>query len=271
VQIEASARYFERSRTAHVSDSAIPSTLSRVTLKKAECHFSVCSGVPKNFFRGITPGIFSRRLHQEIFRGDYTRIFFSGDYTRNFFGGLHQDFFRGDYTRNFSGGLHQEIFRGITPGILGLLHLLFFSLQLWFIPGSASVWVHLFGVSDWEHCLRLKGVLGRRLCSTYFCVTLETFLIVCWRDCSKASYGCLLQSTEQKHPFSVLVEIKCINVRHNTTVFLNCWRTQLHVSALLWVGHNQVETRISEKTYILQCVFFNNLKIQLCYDGHLYT
>jgi hypothetical protein len=40
---------------------------------------------------------------------------------------------------------------------------------------------------------------------------------------------------------------------------------------------NRVETRISEKTHILQCgpkhvvVFFNNLKIQLCYDGHLYT
>jgi hypothetical protein len=51
----------------------------------------------------------------------------------------------------------------------------------------------------------------------------------------------------------VLVEIKCINVRRNTTVFSNCWRNQLHVSALLWVGHHQVETRISEKTHILQC------------------
>jgi hypothetical protein len=29
---------------------------------------------------------------------------------------------------------------------------------------------------------------------------------------------------------SMLVEIKCINVRRNTTVFSNCWRKQLHVS-----------------------------------------
>jgi hypothetical protein len=30
-------------------------------------------------------------------------------------------------------------------------------------------------------------------------------------------------------------------------------KNQLHVSALFWVGHHQVETRISEKTNILQC------------------
>jgi hypothetical protein len=52
---------------------------------------------------------------------------------------------------------------------------------------------------------------------------------------------------------SILVEIKCINVRSNTTVFSNCWRNQLHVSALLWVGHHQVEVRMSEKSHILQC------------------
>jgi hypothetical protein len=52
---------------------------------------------------------------------------------------------------------------------------------------------------------------------------------------------------------SILVEIKPINVCRNTTVFSNCWRNQLHVSALFWVGHHQVETRILEKTHILQC------------------
>jgi hypothetical protein len=52
---------------------------------------------------------------------------------------------------------------------------------------------------------------------------------------------------------SILVENKCINICHDTTVFSNCWRNQLHVLALLWVGHHQVETRISEKTHILQC------------------
>jgi hypothetical protein len=52
---------------------------------------------------------------------------------------------------------------------------------------------------------------------------------------------------------SIIVEIRCVNVRRNTTVFSNCWRKQLHVSALFWVGHHQVETRISEKTHILQC------------------
>jgi hypothetical protein len=111
----------------------------------------------------------------------------------------------------------------------------------------------------------------------------------------------------------VMVEMKCINVRRNTSVFSNCWGNQLHVSAFFWVAHHHVETRISEKTHILQCWhcktrsrspirdihivvyefspifwsqpddgrprkgpkyvvdFFNNLKIQLCYDGHLYT
>jgi hypothetical protein len=91
-------------------------------------------------------------------------------------------------------------------------------------------------------------------------------------------------------------EIKCINLRRITTVFSNCWRKQLHVSALFWIFHHQVETGISEKIRILQCghqewgneisffapsqtlkgpkhvvVFFKNFKIQLCYDGHLYT
>jgi hypothetical protein len=47
---------------------------------------------------------------------------------------------------------------------------------------------------------------------------------------------------------SILVEIKCINVRRNTTVFSIFLRNQLHVSAIFWVSHHQVETRISEKT-----------------------
>jgi hypothetical protein len=47
----------------------------------------------------------------------------------------------------------------------------------------------------------------------------------------------------------VLVEIKCVCDRRNTTVFSNCWRNQLHVSSLFWVGHYQVETRMFEKTY----------------------
>jgi hypothetical protein len=42
---------------------------------------------------------------------------------------------------------------------------------------------------------------------------------------------------------SILVEIKCINVHRYITVFSNCWKNQLHVSALFWVGHRQVETR----------------------------
>jgi hypothetical protein len=46
---------------------------------------------------------------------------------------------------------------------------------------------------------------------------------------------------------SILVEIKCINICCNTAVFSNCWRKLLHVLALFWVGHHQVETRISEK------------------------
>jgi hypothetical protein len=32
--------------------------------------------------------------------------------------------------------------------------------------------------------------------------------------------------------------------------FSHCWRKQLHISALFWVGHHQVESRISEKTHI---------------------
>jgi hypothetical protein len=51
----------------------------------------------------------------------------------------------------------------------------------------------------------------------------------------------------------MLVEIKWINVRRNTTVFSNRWWKQLHVSALFWLGHLQIETRISEKTHVLQC------------------
>jgi hypothetical protein len=53
--------------------------------------------------------------------------------------------------------------------------------------------------------------------------------------------------------YAVLAEIKWINVHRNTTVFSICWRKQLHVSALFWVGHHQVETRTSGKTHILQC------------------
>jgi hypothetical protein len=36
---------------------------------------------------------------------------------------------------------------------------------------------------------------------------------------------------------SILVEIKCINVCCNTTVFSNCWRKLLHVSALICRFH----------------------------------
>jgi hypothetical protein len=50
-----------------------------------------------------------------------------------------------------------------------------------------------------------------------------------------------------------LVEIKWINVHRNTTVFSNFLRKQLHVLVLFWVGHHQVETRISVKTHTLQC------------------
>jgi hypothetical protein len=52
---------------------------------------------------------------------------------------------------------------------------------------------------------------------------------------------------------SILVEIKCITVHRNTTVFSNCWRKQQHVLALFRVGHHQVATGISEKTHTLQC------------------
>jgi hypothetical protein len=41
----------------------------------------------------------------------------------------------------------------------------------------------------------------------------------------------------------VLVEIKCVCVRRYTTVFSNCCRNQLHVSAFFWVGPRQVVTR----------------------------
>jgi hypothetical protein len=44
----------------------------------------------------------------------------------------------------------------------------------------------------------------------------------------------------------MVVGIERINVRLNTTVFSNCRRKQLHVSALFWVGHHQVQTRTSE-------------------------
>jgi hypothetical protein len=36
--------------------------------------------------------------------------------------------------------------------------------------------------------------------------------------------------------FIVLVENKWMNVHRNTTVFSNCWRKQLYVSALFWVS-----------------------------------
>jgi hypothetical protein len=52
---------------------------------------------------------------------------------------------------------------------------------------------------------------------------------------------------------SKLVEIKCVYGRRNTTVFSNCWRNQLRVSALLGVGHHHVDSRISEESYTLQC------------------
>jgi hypothetical protein len=55
------------------------------------------------------------------------------------------------------------------------------------------------------------------------------------------------------HDTPILVEIKCVYGHHNTTVFSNYWRNQLHVFALFWVGQHQVETRISKKTHTLQC------------------
>jgi lysophospholipid acyltransferase (LPLAT)-like uncharacterized protein len=55
---------------------------------------------------------------------------------------------------------------------------------------------------------------------------------------------------------------KCINVRRNTTVFSNCWRNQLHVSAFFWVSQHQVETQPDDgpprkgTKYVVY--FFNN-------------
>jgi hypothetical protein len=63
----------------------------------------------------------------------------------------------------------------------------------------------------------------------------------------------MVSSVLLKHLELLIVKLKCINVRRNTTVYSNFLRKQLHVSALFWVGHHQVETRISEKTHILQC------------------
>jgi ribosomal protein S27E len=51
---------------------------------------------------------------------------------------------------------------------------------------------------------------------------------------------------------SMLVKIKCINVRRNTTVFSNCKKTTTCFGPFLG-GPYQVETRISETTHILQC------------------
>jgi hypothetical protein len=59
---------------------------------------------------------------------------------------------------------------------------------------------------------------------------------------------------------SILVEIKCINVRRNTTVFSIFLRKHLHVSALFWVGHHQGETRISEKTHILHILYIRDVE-----------
>jgi hypothetical protein len=76
------------------------------------------------------------------------------------------------------------------------------------------------------------------------------------------NFVCFMWISEQKANFVlynfkivvfILVEIKWINFRRNTTVFSICWRKQLHVSALFWVGHNHVETKTSGKTHILKC------------------
>jgi hypothetical protein len=72
---------------------------------------------------------------------------------------------------------------------------------------------------------------------------------------------------------SIPVEFKCVNVCRNTTVFWNCWRNQLHVSALFWVGHHQADTRISEKTHILQCGHQergNEISIYNVWEGAMY-
>jgi hypothetical protein len=59
-----------------------------------------------------------------------------------------------------------------------------------------------------------------------------------------ATIPCRSQELRPFLPFMVygiglLVEVTCINVRRNTTVFSNCWRNQLHVSAFFWVGHRR--------------------------------
>jgi hypothetical protein len=46
---------------------------------------------------------------------------------------------------------------------------------------------------------------------------------------------------------NMLVEIKWINVRRNTTVFSICWRKQLHVSALFWVAIIRLRLEHREK------------------------
>jgi hypothetical protein len=50
---------------------------------------------------------------------------------------------------------------------------------------------------------------------------------------------------------SILVEIKCINVRRNTTVFSNCWRKQLHVWALS--GWAIIRLRLEYRRKLIYC------------------
>jgi hypothetical protein len=51
---------------------------------------------------------------------------------------------------------------------------------------------------------------------------------------------------------SILVEIKCINIRRKTTVFSNCWRNQLHVSAetCSWFLQKFENTVVLRRTFI---------------------
>jgi hypothetical protein len=116
--------------------------------------------------------------------------------------------------------IRQRCAEGFNSCVKGLI----FVLQLRFIHISASGWAHLFGITDWPYCVRLKGVLGRWSCSTDFCVTLAPLLIVCWRICPEASSGCLLQSTEQKHPLSD-THLFGVNRVHNKDIQY----TQLHL------------------------------------------